>query len=241
MPEPTVTQKPSAARSMPSNGGESSLRQIAYERIEDLLNWGSLRPGQIISQRELMEMTGVTLGSVREAIPRFEAEGLLYTVPQRGLMVPSLDVVFVREAYQMRSLIELGAVPDLCDRLEKSTVQGWIDWHLAARDRLGTDEATELTDFLRDFQLFDWDMHSQMVNALENSLIANVYRVTAIKIRMAAQSRVRVTRQNATRVIKEHLDFLTPLLHGECDATTQALSRHLAQSLTLALGGSVPS
>ncbi|MFN4156282.1 MAG: GntR family transcriptional regulator [Paracoccaceae bacterium] len=239
MPEPTVTQPPTPARSTASAGGETSLRQIAYERIEDLLNWGRLRPGQIISQRELVEMTGVTLGSVREAIPRFEAEGLLQTVPQRGLMVPSLDVVFVREAYQMRRLIELGAVPDLCDRLEKSTVQGWIDQHLSARDRLCDNEAADLTGFLRDFQLFDWEMHSHMVNAMENKLISNVYRVTAIKIRMAAQSRVRVTRQNATRVISEHLDFLTPLLQGQCDVTTQALSRHLSQSLTLALGGTV--
>ncbi|WP_233516992.1 GntR family transcriptional regulator [Pseudotabrizicola alkalilacus] len=239
MPEPTMTQKPTSTRN--AAGGETSLRQIAYERIEDLLNWGRLRPGQIISQRELVEMTGVTLGSVREAIPRFEAEGLLQTVPQRGLMVPSLDVAFVREAYQMRRLIELGAVPDLCGRLEKSVVQGWIDWHLDARARLGQDEVDSLSGFLRDFQLFDWQMHSHMVEAMENKLISNVYRVTAIKIRMAAQSRVRVTRQNATRVISEHLDFLTPLLQGQCDATAQALSRHINQSLTLALGGTIPA
>lgn len=239
MPEPTVTPKPASSRAAAPAGSEPSLRQIAYERIEDLLNWGRLRPGQIISQRELVEMTGVTLGSVREAIPRFEAEGLLQTVPQRGLMVPSLDVVFVREAYQMRRLIELGAVPDLCDRLEKSTVQGWIDWHLAARRRLGEEGSADLTGFLRDFQLFDWEMHSRMVDAMENKLMSNVYRVTAIKIRLAAQSRVRVTRQNATRVIKEHLDFLTPLLQGQSDVTAKALSRHIDQSLTLALGGTV--
>ena len=39
-----------------------------------------------------MEMTGSTLGSIREAIPRLEADGLLQTLPKRGLMVPSLDV-----------------------------------------------------------------------------------------------------------------------------------------------------
>ncbi|NEX45422.1 GntR family transcriptional regulator [Pseudotabrizicola algicola] len=240
MPEPTVKPKAFPARGQTSTG-ETSLRQMAYERIEDLLNWGKLRPGQIISQRELVEMTGVTLGSVREAIPKFEAEGLLHTVPQRGLMVPSLDVVFVREAYQMRRLIELGAVPDMCERLEKSLVQGWIDRHLTARARLGDDGSDDVTEFLREFQLFDWDMHNQMINAMDNKLISNVYRVTAIKIRMAAQSRVRVTRQNATRVISEHLDFLMPLLRGETDATAQALARHLTQSLRLALGEAVQS
>ncbi|MFN3636732.1 MAG: GntR family transcriptional regulator, partial [Rhizobium rhizophilum] len=90
-----------------SPGGENSLRQLAYSRIEELLNWGRLRPGQIISQRELVETTEMTLSAIREAIPRLEAEGLLQTLPQRGLMVPSLDVTFIREAYQMRRVIEL--------------------------------------------------------------------------------------------------------------------------------------
>lgn len=218
-----------------------SLRQVAYERIEDLLNWGRLRPGQIISQRELVEMTGVTLGSVREAIPRFEAEGLLQTLPQRGLMVPSLDVTFIREAYQMRRLIETNTVADLLEKIGQSVVKDWIDWHLEARATLSEDEGPDMSQFLRDFQLFDWKMHSRMVNALENSLISNVYRVTAIKIRMSAQSRVRVTRGNATRVIKEHLDFLRPLLDKQPEAATRALSFHIDQSLNLALGGEVRS
>lgn len=241
MSEPMVTQQAALRRDAQQSTGEPSLRQLAYDRIEELLNWGRVRPGQIISQRELVEMTGVTLGSVREAVPRFEAEGLLQTLPQRGLMVPSLDVTFIREAYQMRRLIELGAVPDLIARLDRATVTEWIDWHNAALMRLANGDGTDLAEVLRDFQLYDWDMHAQMVSAMENRLIANAYRVTAIKIRMAAQSRVRVTRQNATRVIKEHLGFLTPLLNGDAEATSRALSHHIDQSLTLALGGTIQS
>lgn len=231
------TSHQSSQRSTSPTSVESSLRQVAYQRIEDLLNWGKVRPGQMISQRELVEMTEVTLSAVREAIPRFEAEGLLQTLPQRGLMVPSLDVAFVREAYQMRRIIELATLPDLLGKLDRAIVREWIQWHLDARDRLASDSNSDLTSFLRDFQLYDWDMHAGIVNGMDNSLISNVYRVTAIKIRMSAQSRVRVTRQNATRVIKEHLEFLNPLLEGDADAATKALSYHIDQSLTLALGG----
>ncbi|MDO8883717.1 MAG: GntR family transcriptional regulator [Pseudotabrizicola sp.] len=237
MSEPIVTHQKALHREAHQTAGEPSLRQIAYDRIEELLNWGRVRPGQIISQRELMDMTGVTLGSVREAVPRFEAEGLLQTLPQRGLMVPSLDVSFIREAYQMRRLIELGAVPDILARLDRATITEWIDWHLVTQAQLGRDDESDLAEVLRDFQLYDWDMHAQMVNTMENRLISNVYRVTAIKIRMVAQSRVRVTRQNATRVIKEHLGFLIPMLNGESENAVQALSHHIDQSLTLALGG----
>ncbi|OJF93312.1 GntR family transcriptional regulator [Pararhizobium antarcticum] len=236
MSEP-VNANPGPRGRSATNSGDTSLRQVAYERIEDLLNWGGIKPGQVISQRELVEMAGVTLGSVREAIPRFEAEGLLQTIPQRGLMVPSLDVTFVREAYQLRRILELGALPDLLERLDRAVVSQWIDWHLAARARLdGTDQGS-LESFLREFQLHDWDMHARMVETMGNSLISNVYRVTAIKIRMSAQARVRVTRENATRVIREHLAFLEPLLLGHAEDAARSLSHHIDQSLTLALGG----
>ena len=47
----------------------------------------AIRPGQFISQRELVELTGMPLGAIRELIPRLEAEGLIKTVPQRGMQV----------------------------------------------------------------------------------------------------------------------------------------------------------
>ncbi len=63
MSEPMVThmQTHGIGRVTPPAGTEVSLRQVAYDRIEELLNWGMVRPGQIISQRELVEMAGVTV------------------------------------------------------------------------------------------------------------------------------------------------------------------------------------
>lgn len=234
-----MRNKSTARQAVTSATGESSLRQLAYNRIEDLLNWGRLKPGQLISQRELVETTGLTLSAIREAIPRLEAEGLLQTLPQRGLMVPSLDVTFVREAYQMRRVIELSAIPEVIQRLDRAMIAKWLDWHIHARKRLDGDDITDLPAFLRELQVYDWQMHADMVDAMENSLISNVYRVTAIKIRMTAQTRVRVTRDNAKRVISEHMAFLNPLMEGASNPAAAALSRHIDQSLTIALGGTV--
>jgi DNA-binding GntR family transcriptional regulator len=222
-------------------GGKADvpLRQAAYQRIEDLLNSGVLRPGQIITQRELVEMTGTTLGSVREAVPRFEAEGLLQTLPQRGLMVPSLDITFVRDAYQMRRIIELAAVPDMVERLGRNTITEWIGWHRAARSRFENRDMASSEELSDEIQRSDWSMHESFVSAMRNQLIANVYRVTAIKIRMVVQSRIRVTPLNATRIIDEHLGILEPLQKGDVTETRAALAKHLENSLKIALGGTV--
>ena len=65
----------------------SSLRAQAYESFQQQIVAANIRPGQFISQRELMQLLGMPLGAVRELIPRLEAEGLLRTVPQRGLQI----------------------------------------------------------------------------------------------------------------------------------------------------------
>jgi DNA-binding GntR family transcriptional regulator len=216
--------------------GEIPLRQAAYERIEDLFKAGLLRPGEIVTQRELVEKTGATLGAIREAVPRLEAEGLLVTVPQRGRMVPSLDVGFVRDAYQLRRLIELAAVTAVVDRMPQSAVQELVDWHRDMRVRIvgaGSPEDARIAD---DVQARDWVMHESFVATMGNKLMINVFRVTAIKIRMAVQSRIQVTPYNALRVIEEHLAILEPLVARNAAETSIALARHIDNSLKLALG-----
>ncbi|MCA1492440.1 GntR family transcriptional regulator [Sinorhizobium alkalisoli] len=216
--------------------GHAPLRQAAYDRIEDLLNEGVLKPGQVVSQRELVEKTGATLGAVRETIPRLEAEGLLQTLPKRGLMVPSLDIAFVRDAYQLRAMIEMSAVPHALKFLQAEEIDAWIAAHQEARTSLDCAADPDLSSRL---QRLDWAMHARLVGMMGNALIDNVYRVTAIKIRMAVQSRIRVTPSNALRVIGEHLAFLEAMRDGRETDAIAALKKHIDNSLTLALGGSL--
>ncbi|TYC52568.1 GntR family transcriptional regulator [Rhodobacterales bacterium] len=219
--------------------GNGSLRRLAYEKIEDLLNTGGLRPGHLITQRELVGMTGATLGSIREAVPRFEAEGLLVTVPKKGLMVPSLDVKFVREAYQVRRMIELTAVPDMIRQLDDRTIDNLIDRQKLLEAELKASGSSASPDLLDRIQREDWEMHAAFVRTMSNSLMDNIYRVTAIKIRMVAQQRLKVTGRNAGRIFGEHYEILKPLAARDLARTRTALTRHIDNSLHIALGGQV--
>lgn len=214
-------------------GNGSTMRQAAYERIEELLNTAQLSPGEVVTQRGLMERTGATLAAVREAIPRLEAEGLLKTLPNRGLMVPSLDVRFVREAYRLRTILETTALEDAIRVLTKRQIESWISEHEADV----TMDLSEVHEALsKKFQHLDWILHRTIVQSMENSLVDNIYRVNTIKIRMAVQSRIQVTSLNIARVAQEHLDFLRPMLSGDIDVAKRALSRHIENSMKLALG-----
>ena len=56
-----------------------SRRSEAYDSFTEHLLARNIRPGQFISQRELVEITGMPLGAIRELIPRLETDGLITT------------------------------------------------------------------------------------------------------------------------------------------------------------------
>jgi DNA-binding GntR family transcriptional regulator len=63
-------------------------------------------PGQRLIERELVELTGVSRTSVREALRELAAEGLVQTIPNRGVVVATLEADEARQLYQVRGVLE---------------------------------------------------------------------------------------------------------------------------------------
>ncbi len=75
-----------------------NLRQAIIER--------QLAPGRRLIERELVEMTGVSRTSIREALRELAAEGLVTTIPNRGTVVASVTADEARQLYEVRSALE---------------------------------------------------------------------------------------------------------------------------------------
>jgi GntR family transcriptional regulator, trigonelline degradation regulator len=75
-----------------------NLRQAIIER--------QLAPGQRLIERELVELTGVSRTSVREALRELAAEGLVTAIPNRGTVVASVTPEEARQLYEVRSALE---------------------------------------------------------------------------------------------------------------------------------------
>src|SRR5262245_11143665 len=75
-----------------------NLRQAILNR--------QLAPGQRLIERELVELTGVSRTSIREALRELAAEGLVTTIPNKGTVVASVSADEARQLYQVRSALE---------------------------------------------------------------------------------------------------------------------------------------
>lgn len=72
--------------------GKTKLTDVAYELIEEAIVTLRLQPGTPISEQSLSDMTGIGRTPIREAIQRLAREQLVQVLPQRGVLVSSIDV-----------------------------------------------------------------------------------------------------------------------------------------------------
>jgi DNA-binding GntR family transcriptional regulator len=87
-------------------GQAVSLLTLVTERLRMAIITGRFAPGSQLRERELCELTGVSRNSVREALRRLEAEGLVVAAPNRGLVVSSFSPDEVTHIYELRRLLE---------------------------------------------------------------------------------------------------------------------------------------
>ncbi|OHV82737.1 GntR family transcriptional regulator [Rhizobium sp. LCM 4573] len=217
---------------MDEAGEQVRLREKAYESFTRHLLARDVRPGQFISQRRLVELTGLTLGAIRELIPRLEAEGLIKTVPQRGLQIAHIDIHLIREAFQFRLILEREAVALFTRNASDAEVQRLLKQH---RDIAGELAAAGPSPELEQrAQATDWGMHDAFIDAMGNSIISNAYRVNSIKMRLINQERFRIEGRVGP-VMKEHLLVLEAIESRSVEDAVQCLTAHICNARDRAL------
>jgi DNA-binding GntR family transcriptional regulator len=214
-------------------GPQGTLREKAYRSFTKHLLAHDVRPGQFVSQRELVALTGMPLGAIRELVPRLEAEGLITTVPQRGMQIAAIDLGLIRDAYQFRLFLEKEAVALFTAGASDEAIAALKARHLAilARAEAGAADA----GLVAEAQAVDWGMHDLIVDAVGNRIVSQNYRVNSLKIRLIHQSRTRID-GHVEPVMREHLTIIAAIEARDVAAAVERLAAHITNARNRALG-----
>ncbi|MBM6592493.1 GntR family transcriptional regulator [Microvirga pudoricolor] len=225
--------KPSSAEREPLN-----LRERAYDSFTRHLLARDIRAGQFISQRELVEITGLPLGAIRELIPRLEAEGLVRTIPQRGMQIAHVDLNLIQDAFQFRLFLEKEATAVFATEATDSVLAQLLDQHesiIATCERAEANGGitTELVD---EAQEIDWSFHRLIIDALGNAIIADAYRVNLLKIRLIKQEQTRLNYAVLIPTMREHLAVIGAISTRDPAKASEAMGRHIMSARDRAIG-----
>lgn len=212
----------------------TTLRARAYENFRQQILEANIRPGQFVSQRELVQLLDMPLGAVRELIPRLEAEGLLRTVPQRGLQIAHVDLALINNAFQLRLMLEREAAERFAVTVSDADLVAIEDAHLriVRRAKRGPVDAALLTDA----QTVDWGLHDLMIDALGNALVSETYRVNSLRVRLIRLERAMLSEDALLPAMQEHLWFIEALKHRDAAQVAARLTHHIESAHRRVLG-----
>jgi DNA-binding GntR family transcriptional regulator len=216
----------------------STLRAKAYDSFTRHLLSREIRAGQFISQRELVEITGLPLGAIRELIPRLEAEGLVRTVPQRGMQIAHVDLNLIKDAFQFRLFLECQAVAIFAIEASARTIATSKQRHESIFARCLEAEAAEgiTAQLIAEAQEVDWDLHAAIIDSLGNAIISDAYRVNSIKIRLIRQQQTRLNDGVVIPTMREHLAVIDAIAARDPERASEALRRHILSARDRAIG-----
>lgn len=217
-----------------ARGSAPSLRVQAYESFRQQILEANIRPGQFVSQRELMQLLGMPLGAVRELIPRLEAEGLVHTVPQRGLQIAHVDLKLVNNAFQLRLLLEREAAVHFAAVASDAELAAIEDAHLNVVRRARSAAIDD--DLLTDATTVDWGLHDLMIDRLGNALVSDVYRINSLRVRLIKLEGSMLSGDVLLPAFEEHLWFIDALKRRDPRAVEERLAHHIESAHRRVLG-----
>jgi DNA-binding GntR family transcriptional regulator len=214
-----------------------NLREKAYDSFTRHLLSREIRAGQFVSQRELVEITGLPLGAIRELIPRLEAEGLVRTVPQRGMQIAHVDLNLIKDAFQFRLFLECQAIAIFAVDASAPTVAALKQSHDSILARCIKAETTGITPkLIAEAQDIDWDFHATIVDGLGNAIISDTYRVNSIKIRLIRQQQTRLNDGVVIPTMREHLAIIDAIATRDPERASEVMRRHILSARDRAIG-----
>jgi DNA-binding GntR family transcriptional regulator len=193
---------------------------------------GRLRPGQLVSQKELGAMLGLSVGALREILPRLQSEGLLLVQPKRGLQIPTIDLPMIRNAYQMRAALEREAVLHAVRKMPDDTLQAQRQQHEAVLDAFA---ASHRQDVPANSQEVDAGLHSALIANTGNELLQQAYELNNIRIRLIIMDRTRLTRATLPEAFADHLTLIEAILQRDAARAVAAMDAHIASSRSRAM------
>ena len=191
----------------------------AYQCLKQEIRENRIPPGFQSPEPELAERFGVSRATLREALIRLQAEGLVELIPRRGARVLPIRADDMKEIYEILSSLEPDAAASLA--ASKPSAQDLLPLEQAAEDMEAALEGGDLDRWAKAddrFHLTLLDLHgNRRLKGFVMALNDQVHRARMITLRL---------RDLPKASNEEHRVILDTLLQGDAEAARQAFRVH---------------
>ncbi len=180
---------------------------------------GEYKSGQELSLTAVAEQLGVSRTPVREAFQTLEAEGLITLRMNKGAIVNEIDDKFIRDNFEMRTLLESEAAAKAAKNGMKTDS---LLSRLKALDHEGTLDRTE-------YESLNQDIHMSIWEAADNKKLKNY--LMELWNGPSTGHTVPETQIHYHKSTEEHIAILNCIKEGDAEGARAAMRVHISRSM----------
>jgi DNA-binding GntR family transcriptional regulator len=203
----------------------TSLRGQLYETLKEDILLNKYKPGAELQIDKLSQKFGVSTTPIREALVRLEGDGLVVSIPNRGVQVAPISLGDVRNIYEVRRLLEPHAVKIVARHCEEEEVEALYEKLVKL-----TEGPTDLTTYIN----ADLELHELMFRYLSNTLLKDILDQVdqhSIRVRYLVESSADELRLEVVELVtKEHLKILDAVRKRDEEKAAAATLQHLTNA-----------
>jgi len=192
---------------------------IIADRIRGGITGGQIRAGSQLGEAELAAQFQVSRGPVREAMQRLIQEGLLESLPNRGVFVVKLGVDDIADIYLARRAVERAAIDALL-------LTGGPDALTGVERILRRMESAARSGRWATVADLDLQFHQALVAASGSARLARIETTLLLETRlfMAALQRAYTIRED---LVSEHRQIFDALSSRDAELVDHLIDSHI--------------
>ncbi|MET3289079.1 UNVERIFIED_CONTAM: DNA-binding GntR family transcriptional regulator [Brevibacillus sp. OAP136] len=201
---------------------KETTKEKVYHQIKQVVLNGQLSANEIFTEVKMAEHLNTSRTPVREALQDLLKEGLLVTVPRKGLAVRKVTKSEVEQIFFLREAIEKKVVQKLSGTITERQLDALKTiYHEQEEMMQNNDEIS----FINLDQKFHITLAEYADYELVKEILLNLHNLTHLIGLQALKKENRMK-----EVLEEHLSIIEALQSGEADAATRCVELHLAKT-----------
>lgn len=194
----------------------TSTKEV-YDIIKEKILSCEYEPGQLVSEKEIVEELEISRTPVREALNILNGRGLLKIIPKKGVQIAPLSIKRIKEIYDVRMLLEPFAVKLAIKNLGPDDIEKLITLDKKLSKEYEEEDVSEVFKTGMDIHLYvAYLSGNEVVYELIKQLRRESHRGYVYYLKRYLDKRPgKESRETEIRLSRIHNKFIKALVEGD--------------------------
>lgn len=201
--------------------------ETARQALWQALRSGQLRDGQFLSMPQLVELLDCPIAAIREAVRLACSQGLLTTLPKRGVQVMEVTPEVIRSCLDFRMAMDQEGARR---RIQRGDLRELTSLRAAHEAMLNAAMADDMANLPPRAIQVDLSLHDYLAIGLENPWLEQAYEANRMRVAIIQNARPFLP-DRILSAMQEHLDIIAGLEAQDGAIVQEAIATHYRNTL----------